>query len=217
MIKSFNIKYLKQYEYDNNVNILKIVNTVNFYNAITLIKLNYNCSEEEAGGLLDTYLNTNNSNKLVDIFEQSGKQLFGFSDKQQDEYTEDNKIKLDIFSSLTELYSRFALDMMENGIAYSEFWEMNTDEMFSLTDVLMIKAERELNKELTMQYTQAALMAKAMAGKLDKEPPRVDIAKDKITQEIKEQAEYNRNRAFMEALMEANNRKYIKEGDKTNG
>lgn len=65
--------------------------------------------------------------------------------------------------------------MMQVGLSYSEFWSMNTKEMYKVFDSLVIKMCNDTNTQLQNSYNLAALVGSAVWGKLPKKVPHVDI------------------------------------------
>jgi hypothetical protein len=58
---------------------------------------------------------------------------------------------------------------------------MNTKEMYKVFNSIAIKMQNETNRELNNYHTLAAMIGGAVWGKLQKEPPRVQMVKDKNT------------------------------------
>ena len=55
---------------------------------------------------------------------------------------------------------------------------MTTKEMYKVFNSIAIKMQNETNRELNNYHTLAAMIGGAVWGKLQKEPPRVNIVKD---------------------------------------
>lgn len=88
----------------------------------------------------------------------------------------DDSTTLDIsnYKSLTDLYIYFCMQMLSVGLSYSEFWSMNTKEMYKVFDSLNIKLCNDTNRSLQDSYNLAALVGSAVWGKLPKQVPHVD-------------------------------------------
>ena len=66
------------------------------------------------------------------------------------------------------------MQMMQVGLSYSEFWGMNTKEMYRVFDSLTLKMCNDTNRQLQNSYNLAALVGSAVWGKLPKQVPQVD-------------------------------------------
>ena len=99
--------------------------------------------------------------------------LIGVGDNN--EADDEDKIDITEFSSLTDLYTHFNMQLMSVGLSYSEFWAMNTKEMYRVFNSIMIKMQNDTNRELSNYHTLAAMVGGAVWGKLQKEPPKVKI------------------------------------------
>ena len=64
---------------------------------------------------------------------------------------------------------------MSVGLSYSEFWDMNTKEMYRVFNSICIKIQNETNRELSNYHTLAAMVGGAVWGKLQKDAPKVDM------------------------------------------
>lgn len=83
-------------------------------------------------------------------------------------------IDISNYKSLTDLYIYFCMQMLSVGLSYSEFWAMNTKEMYKVFDSLNIKMCNDTNRQLQNSYNLAALVGSAVWGKLPKQVPHVD-------------------------------------------
>ena len=68
------------------------------------------------------------------------------------------------------------MQLMSVGLGYSEFWAMNTKEMYRVFNSICIKIQNETNRELSNYHTLAAMVGGAVWGKLQKDAPKVNIA-----------------------------------------
>lgn len=177
LVRSYNLIDIKNYENNTGNNILSFFDEIKISNILDLIVLgNGNCSTDRAGELLDEYLH--NGGTLLDAILEIKKQLIGIGDN--DEEHEDSEV-LDIteYESLTDLYIHFSMQLMSVGLSYTEFWSMNTKEMYKVFNSIVIKLQNDTNRELSNYHTLAAMVGGAVWGKLQKEPPKVDIVNKK--------------------------------------
>lgn len=169
LIRRFYVKDIREYEDNNNKNILEIFNHVNFSEIIDLISLgNGKCSEEEAGDLLDKYLEDKD---IVDAMIEIRECLIGKSDSN--EVNSETDIDLKNYNSLTDLYNLYCMQLMSVGFGYSEFWDLNTKDMYRVFNSIQIKRRNEINQSLNLAHTQAALIGQAVWGKLPREVPQI--------------------------------------------
>jgi hypothetical protein len=173
LIRNFNLIDIKKYEDNMGVNLLTYFETLSINNIIELIRLgNSNCNYDTASMILDNYLI---NNTLLDAMLEIKEKLIGVGDNNTTEIDEEDKIDITKFNSLTELYTHFCMQLMSVGLGYSEFWAMNTKEMYSAFNSIIIKLQNETNRELSNYHTLAAMVGGAVWGKLQKEPPKVNI------------------------------------------
>lgn len=184
LVRKFYLKDIKEYEDETGNSILKFFNDIKISNLIELIKLgNNNCEDDIAYRILDDYLSIEGNTILTAILEIKEK-LLGTSETSDDELVDNNDI-IDItkFESLTDLYTHFSMQLMSVGLSYSEFWAMNTSEMYSVFNSICIKMQNETNRELSNYHTLAAMIGGAVWGKLQKDAPRVDYTKNNIEED----------------------------------
>jgi len=175
LVRKFYLKDIREYEDRTGKNILSFFNTLNFSNIIDLISLgNNNCSTQEASDILDTYLKYTD-NTLVDAMITIKEALLGVGDNSSDEVDDEDKIDITEYNSLTDLYTHFNMQLMSVGLSYSEFWSMNTKEMYSVFNSICIKIQNETNRELSNYHTLAAMVGGAVWGKLQKEAPSIKL------------------------------------------
>lgn len=175
LIRNFYLSDIKKYEDKTGNNILSFFNDIKFSNIIDLIKLgNGNCSEEEASEILDNYLKEKENTTLSAILEIK-EALLGIGDNTDNDVSDEDKIDITSYDSLTELYTQFNMQLMSVGLSYSEFWAMNTKEMYRVFNSICVKIQNETNRELSNYHTLAAMVGGAVWGKLQKEPPKVNI------------------------------------------
>lgn len=178
-IRSFRLQDIKNYEADTGDSILDYLKELNINSLLKLIKLNRKLdSLEDAGDILDTWLK---DCSIIDIFEDMQDELLGSNpDKDGDnseDGDEDDGVQLSKFNTLTDLYIYYCMQLTSIGLSYSDFWMMNTSELFKVFNSIVIKLNNETNRELNNYYTLAALVGSAVWGKLPKEPPQVKIDK----------------------------------------
>ena len=182
LIKHFYLKDIKKYEDETGNNILNFFNDIRFSYIIDLVRLGNNyCSEEQACNILDEYLE-NESNSIVSAMLEIKESLIGIGDNNDNDVDDNDKIDITSYNSLTDLYTQFGMELMSVGLSYSEFWDMNTKEMYRVFNSICIKIQNETNRELSNYHTLAAMVGGAVSGKLQKDAPKVDmrpINKDK--------------------------------------
>lgn len=177
LIRSFNLIDIKKYENDTGKNILSFFDNIKFENILDLISLgNGNCGAECASDILDNYLK--NGNNLMDAILEIKQSLVGVGSNSDDDIDEADKIDISKYDSLTDLYISFSMQLMSVGISYNEFWSMNTKEMYKVFNSIAVKMQNETNRELSNYHTLAAMIGGAVWGKLQKEPPRINITKN---------------------------------------
>ena len=175
LVKNFYLKDIKEYEDNTGKNILSFFDTISFNNIIELIRLgNNNCTETEASVILDYYLD-NTNNGIVEALLEIKKCLLGIGDNNDEDIDEEDKIDISEYKSLTDLYTQFNMQLMSVGLGYSEFWAMNTKEMYKVFNSICIKIQNETNRELSNYHTLAAMVGGAVWGKLQKEAPKVKL------------------------------------------
>ena len=176
LVKNFNLIDIKKYEDETGNNILSFFNDIKFSNLVDLIRLgNGNCDEDRAYRILDDYLRLEENSLLSAILEIKEK-LFGIGDNTDNDVNDEDKIDITKYSSLTELYTQFSMQLMSVGLSYSEFWSMNTVEMYRVFNSICIKIQNETNRELSNYHTLAAMVGGAVWGKLQKDAPKVNMA-----------------------------------------
>lgn len=173
LVINYNLLDIKNYEQETGNSILAFFNDIKISNILDLIKLgNGNCSEEKASQLLDNYLEHDGT--LVDAMLEIKKILIGVGNNE-DIDSEADIIDISDYDSLTDLYITFSMQLMSVGLGYSEFWSMTTKEMYKVFNSILIKMQNETNRELRNYHTLAAMVGGAVWGKLQKEPPKVDL------------------------------------------
>ena len=176
LFKNFYLKDIKKYEDETGNNILSFFNDIKFSNIIDLIRLgNNNCSEEQASEILDEYLAQDN-HTILSVMLEIKENLIGIGDSNDNDVDDEDNIDITNYSSLTELYNNFNMQLMSVGLSYSEFWAMNTKEMYKVFNSICIKIQNETNRELSNYHTLAAMIGGAVWGKLQKDAPNVNIA-----------------------------------------
>ena len=175
LVKNFYLKDIKKYEDETGNNILSFFNDIKFSNMIDLIRLgNNNCSEEQASKILEEYLAQDN-HTILSVMLEIKENLIGIGDNNDNDVDDEDKIDITNYSSLTELYNNFNMQLMSVGLSYSEFWAMNTKEMYRVFNSICIKIQNETNRELSNYHTLAAMVGGAVWGKLQKDAPKVNM------------------------------------------
>ena len=175
LVKNFYLKDIKKYEDETGNNILSFFNDIKFSNMIDLIRLgNNNCSEEQASKILEEYLAQDN-NTILSVMLEIKESLIGIGDNNDNDVDDEDKIDITNYSSLTELYNNFNMQLMSVGLSYSEFWAMNTKELYRVFNSICIKIQNETNRELSNYHTLAAMVGGAVWGKLQKDAPKVNM------------------------------------------
>lgn len=176
LVRNFYLKDIKKYEDETGNNILSFFNDIKFSNMIDLIRLgNNNCSEEQACDMLEKYL-ANDSNSIVSVMLEIKENLLGIGDNSDNDVPDEDKVDITSYNSLTDLYTQFNMELMSVGLSYSEFWAMNTKEMYRVFNSICIKIQNETNRELSNYHTLAAMVGGAVWGKLQKDAPKVNMA-----------------------------------------
>lgn len=175
LVRNFYLKDIKKYEDETGNNILSFFNDIKFSNMIDLIRLgNNNCSEEQACDMLEKYL-ANDSNSIVSVMLEIKENLLGIGDNSDNDVPDEDKVDITSYNSLTDLYTQFNMELMSVGLSYSEFWAMNTKEMYRVFNSICIKIQNETNRELSNYHTLAAMVGGAVWGKLQKDAPKVNM------------------------------------------
>lgn len=175
LVRNFYLKDIKKYEDETGNNILSFFEDIKFSNMIDLIRLgNNNCSEEQACDMLEKYL-ANDSNTIVSVMLEIKENLLGIGDNSDNDVPDEDKVDITNYNSLTDLYTQFNMELMSVGLSYSEFWAMNTKEMYRVFNSICIKIQNETNRELSNYHTLAAMVGGAVWGKLQKDAPKVNM------------------------------------------
>ena len=175
IVKNFYLKDIKKYEEDTGKNILSFFEDIKFSNLIDLIRLgNNNCSDKQAAEMLEKYL-ANDNNTIVSVMLEIKESLLGIGDNNDNDVPDEDKIDITNYNSLTDLYNNFNMQLMSVGLGYSEFWAMNTKEMYRVFNSICIKIQNETNRELSNYHTLAAMVGGAVWGKLQKDAPKVNM------------------------------------------
>lgn len=187
LVKSFNLKDIREYEYTNDRNVLDLFKSFKICNLLELIIIGNNmCSEDDAINKLDTYLE--NGGSVLDAFLDIKEELTG-KRKNEDSDTENSElIDISKYESLTELYDEYCAMLMKENFGYSEFWDLSTRNLFRIFETLSIKRQNEINQSLSLAHAQAAMFGQAMAGKLKRKPPQVKLTEDRSKKDVFSQA-----------------------------
>lgn len=169
VVRFFNLNDIKMYELTNNLSLLDMLNTLTIKNLIEFIKLgNGKCSDEEAYNILDKAIESGQG--LVDIHEEIRDCLFGRALEENETGIEISKYK-----SATDIFMEIGMNLTSVGMTFSEFWSMSTIEMHKMFKSIITRIKNDTDRELAIGHTMAAMIGQAVWGKLDKEPPKMNI------------------------------------------
>lgn len=170
LINRFYIKDIKEYELDNRCSILDMFVDISIYNILEIIRLgNKGCSEEEAGAILDKYLETHT---LADAYTEIRDSLMGRRYIKEEYSTE---VEASNFKSLTDLYQKLGVDLRTYAdLGYSEFWGMSVDDMFLEFNIMNDKVTADKQDKINDMYLQAQWIGQAVWGKLSAEAPKLN-------------------------------------------
>ena len=190
LVRRFNLKDIRDYEDETNESILEYFNNISIFNLLKLVSLgNSRCTLEEASKILDEYLE---EHEFLDaVYEIRDKLIGKVRDNDSEEEIADS-IDITKYSSLSELYDTYCMQLMSVGFSYSEFWDLSTNTLFKVFNSINIKRENEINQNLQLAHTQAALIGQAVWGKLQRKPPSVNLEKPITNEEELEIAAINR-------------------------
>ena len=88
--------------------------------------------------------------------------MIGIGDNNDNDVDDNDKIDITSYNSLTDLYTQFGMELMSVGLSYSEFWDMNTKEMYRVFNSICIKIQNETNRELSNYHTIAEMVGGAV-------------------------------------------------------
>lgn len=174
IIDRFYLKDIKEYERKNRVNLIKFFDdSFNLYNLIELIKLGNNVDDEHACMILEEYLGDEDKT-IVDAYKEIRDALMGRQVNDNDV----TNINTKEYESLTDIFHELCKQMLSFGISYTEFWNMSTDEVYKVADGMKDKHIEQLNEDLAKGHLMAGMFGAAVWGKLDKEPPQLELESD---------------------------------------
>lgn len=165
--KEILIKDVLQYERINDINILEELQSGNIFIILDLIKLGNDCSDEQAELIFNNALN---ENSLGEIIEQLAYELIGNTPNEKDEQNIDNTDK-SISNILEEFYNQ--LQLVDDKLSISEFWNMSTRYMYSYADGIQERFIYNKNKQWKENYENIAMFMSGLTGKL-KECPQLN-------------------------------------------
>lgn len=170
LVNRFYIKDIREYEQENNVNIIKYFEDVfDIYNLIELIKLGNKTGTLEAVNLLYDYLKEG-ENDLETAYVEIRDTLLGKPVEQGNE----GNLQAVEFNSLTDLFNELCKQAMSIGLTYSEFWSMDTKEMYQVVEGIQERKIDQYNEKMVYMHNLALMIGAAAWGKLDKNPPQLD-------------------------------------------
>lgn len=175
LIKRFALKDLKQLEFElEGLTILDVFKTSSIYGLVELIRIgNFNIDTEQAAMILQDYLDEGHT--LVEAFKEVRDQLFppDASGENRDQEAVEH------FDSLTDMYNKYSLALAQAGMSISEFWDLETYVLYFWIDKVNAKLTADVNRQLQMSHTQAALIGAAFCGKLPHDAPKIkDTSRD---------------------------------------
>lgn len=177
LFKYFILKNIRNYERAYNVSILDFFKELDFGNLAVLVSLGNNmCSEKEAFEIIDDYLKSGKN--TLDAYVEIKNSLFGLKENTgQVGDTKNNKETIDIstFNSLTKLYEYYCWQLVDEGFTYGDFWDLDTDSMYSVFEHILIKRQKDINEKLMVCHSQAIMVGQALVGKLNSKPPEVKL------------------------------------------
>ena len=172
LIKQFYLKDIKNFEDNTGLNIIKIFDDCRMCEILELVRLgNNNCSLDEASNILELYLRSGKN--YIDAVKELQLCLFGNNNSKE----KGDIVDITQYDSLTALYRKFCSDLLCDGLTYSEFWQMNTDEMYKIANIINIKNINEMNRQLYIGYINAGLSGQSHWGKLQKDIPQINLDK----------------------------------------
>lgn len=181
LVNRFYLKDIREYEDSNNVNIIHFFDdTLNLTNLIELIKIGTHKNTEQACDILQVYLEDPNNN-MESAYIEIRDVLLGKQVSEGDNKNLDAKE----YNSLTDLFSELCSQMLSMGISYSEFWGMNTKEMYKVADGLKDKQVIQFNEDIAKNHILAGMVGAAVWGKLGNKPPQIEVdSEDDIDDEV---------------------------------
>ena len=78
------------------------------------------------------------------------------------------------YDSLTDVYIHFNMQLMSVGLSYSDFWNMNTTEMYKVFNSIVIKMQNEENRQLSNYHTLAAMVGGYRDWETDRKSTRLN-------------------------------------------
>ena len=173
LIQSFNIRDIKEYERNNRVSIIDMLQGIDFENLGELVRLgNPGISEEDAFEIMDDYIMAGHT--VLDIYEEIRKGLFGENTNSENKETRD----LSNYKNLTSFYSEILGDLRTyDDLGYSEAWSMNTDDLFLEFEILSKRLMDKTQADINNGHMLAVFLAQALSGNLPQEPPQINKAK----------------------------------------
>lgn len=175
LIQTLKLKDLVEYERLNNRDILKDIEKNRLATVIDLIMIGNKLSNrEDAYIIYDKYINEDENNSLYTAIDEVVKCLTGgYSGVDNNSgYIEDNK-------RLSDIIEDFNMELMSYGISYSEFWNMDVNDMYRVACGIVKKLETDINISLQKAYIEASMNAQAIFGKLPDKPPIINMYKSK--------------------------------------
>lgn len=177
LFKRFKLRDIREFEVDSGKSILELISYIDIYNLIEIIMLgNSGIDEEGACRLLDSYLESGED--LVSAYKECKECLLG---NLGDDVDGDNET-IDI--NLSDVLDKFCMQLMSVGLGYSEFWDMDTYEMYRVFEKIEGKIVADLNRQISTNHLLAQMIGGAVWGKLPAEPPSVNKQEEQSSEFI---------------------------------
>ena len=191
LVMRFYIKEIRDFE-DEGQSILDIFKTADIEGLVQLVSLGNNkCSEERAAEILDKYFEEGHS--TIDAFNELKVALFGDKVDEEDNNTTNPKD----YEFLSDIYRDYCMNLMSYGIQYSDFYKMDTKELYKVTNSIAQKMVFDTNSELAKSHTLSMMIGASVWGKLQPEPPTVSLKSKEDKQRLASKKSEMALRRFM--------------------
>lgn len=170
LVRRFKLRDIREYEEGNNISLIDYFeNIFNIDNLIELIKIGNRVEESEAIDILAKYL-IDTGKGLSGAYTEIRDTLLGKPVEQGNE----GNLQAVEFNSLTDLFNELCKQAMSIGLTYSEFWSMDTKEMYQIVEGIQERKIDQYNEKMADMHNLALMIGAAAWGKLDKTPPQID-------------------------------------------
>lgn len=166
IISGYRLIDIKDYEFKSKKSVIDMLGSLKLKDLIELVQLGNNgMSFDMAKDVVMDYLRDNELTSLIDEIRDK---LFPVS-RSQEQTSKDIKP----YKNLTALYRELGQSIRENGVSYSDFWSMTTEDIFEELDLLEEHMINKKQDEVNLAHLTGAFVGMALAGKLEAEPPKV--------------------------------------------